>query len=526
MALESLCSTLCPTDSTIHNIIMDGDDEKCEFQDRRLIAVDENSVDFKTTRELYRYDRNHGGGDSISTPPLGNCSPTRNARRGNTTEHPATTSSIFPLANKNSVSDPDWTYGTTAPTDERTGGAICVDARFEIHKVSNLDLVNGTAFVKISCFCYWSDCRLSGWSLNSALPAELWGPVFEIKNAYQDMSRIQEYFILLNNTTGRLKRVHSFEGTIDVFYNNLQHYPCDIHDISINFQNYFWQSNSGQLQGYHSTYRVRKMQRVGEGTWIRIREKTNRIPNFRILGISSFIKEELTETEQMIANVILSIHVCRKFSWWPVMLPLYLLTLSSFQIYIFHSYEQVEAWTNTISLHLLAYIIYHFYYVYSSAELPKITTIFDKSIMCTALVLFVNGATPAILYLQTEHIGVNDDTMSIYLLVALITIILYACSQVVILLPMYLRFRRRVNTLSHSFPHVSVGPEATRVDARNFDSGLWPVEEGYIYRTFRYLTRHEKKREQKRKSKVQKDQVGAIHIPGVVDLSRAERGRQ
>lgn len=513
--------------SAVRRFILDepGENEVTALKEGKLDVVDENSVDFKTTRGMYMKAQARAG-DSVATSQvvkhMENCSPRSNAIAQTRTEtNPsAQQNSILELVsiNSNPTSNPNWLHGSIPPKDIRTGEMICVDARFEVHNISNLDIVNGTVFVKISSSCYWTDSRLAGWTLNSDLPPDLWGPVFTIKNS-REMTRKQEYFGLLEKTTGRLKRVHIFEGTIEFCNSNLEQFPYDVHNIPINFHNRCWSSNSGVAEGYNDVYQVRKMQRVNEGTWIKLSGKTNRILNFQVLGISSFVQERVTEMARLQTNLTLSIHIARKFAWWKVLMPMYLLALSSFQIYMFHPHEQVETWASIITLHLVALIIYFCCYLFLSPELPKSTTLLDKSILCTALALFVNGIVSAAMYLRAEYFDAIDNIMSDYVWSAITILFIYLCSQMAILIPTHLRFLRRFQTLSRNFPSISVGPEATRVPVGSADSMAWPVGEGHVYRTFEYLTRGEKRKQQKKNVMKQRKKVGNVNIPNVVMIS-------
>lgn len=63
------------------------------------------------------------------------------------------------------------------------GSLPMVDLRFCLLKVSSVDTVAGTAFVKIQTISYWTDPRLIGWSEDRMLPPALWGPRMWLHNA-------------------------------------------------------------------------------------------------------------------------------------------------------------------------------------------------------------------------------------------------------------------------------------------------------------------------------------------------------
>ena len=82
--------------------------------------------------------------------------------------------------------DPDddgWAHppaGVARP--DGTNEPVWVDARLNLRKVSNVDTVNGTAFVRIEIVLYWTDPRLASWPKGTALPEKLWGPRLSIAN--------------------------------------------------------------------------------------------------------------------------------------------------------------------------------------------------------------------------------------------------------------------------------------------------------------------------------------------------------
>jgi hypothetical protein len=106
-------------------------------------------------------------------------------------------------------------YWIQPPPAAKGGSLPMVDLRFCLLKVSSVDTVAGTAFVKIQTISYWTDPRLIGWSEDRMLPPALWGPRMWLHNALGDMQAEDDEFALIDPTGGRVKRVRIFAGTVD-----------------------------------------------------------------------------------------------------------------------------------------------------------------------------------------------------------------------------------------------------------------------------------------------------------------------
>ena len=76
---------------------------------------------------------------------------------------------------------------------------------------------------------YWADERLAGWQ-EVFLPSELWGPKLLLKGNSIDIE--QDHFILVDPTTGRLRRAFRYIGTVDNPM-NLHSFPFDVDVIDM-----------------------------------------------------------------------------------------------------------------------------------------------------------------------------------------------------------------------------------------------------------------------------------------------------
>jgi hypothetical protein len=124
---------------------------------------------------------------------------------------------------------------------------LFVDIRFVLFKLTNVDTVAGSAFVKVSLIAYWTDPRVKGWV--GPLPEQLWGPAFNLTNGLGDLTVTQDEFELLDKSTGRLKRTFVYEGTIDNPM-DLRAFPCDFDDLPMTFTTMSrWMCNDGSASG-------------------------------------------------------------------------------------------------------------------------------------------------------------------------------------------------------------------------------------------------------------------------------------
>jgi hypothetical protein len=98
------------------------------------------------------------------------------------------------------------------------------------------------------------------------------------------------------------------------------------------------------------------MQDSKEGGLIKVTMDTEHIPEFHLHGISAQIWEmPPNDAGSERTQINIGFHVSRRsmFYFWKVLLPLYLLTLLSFQVYVFHPRE-LEARVNTTATYFLA----------------------------------------------------------------------------------------------------------------------------------------------------------------------------
>jgi hypothetical protein len=227
---------------------------------------------------------------------------------------------------------------------------LWVDIRFVLFKLTNVDTVGGSAFVKLSLFSYWNDPRVKGW--DGPLPEKLWGPAFNLSNSLGDLIVTEDEFELLDRSTGRLKRAFIYEGKVDNPM-DLRAFPCDLDDVSVNSFLFHlstfpihmiilprqardkhkesspksrfltqvtfttlsrWLSNDGTAKGKSpkgKSYRVRKIQDESEGKWLRL-DRFQTIPEFSLHGISSRIEEKApNEAGSERTEITVSLHISR-----------------------------------------------------------------------------------------------------------------------------------------------------------------------------------------------------------------------
>lgn len=89
------------------------------------------------------------------------------------------------------------------------GGAVTVHVRVALKKVSRVDTVQGTAYVKMGLVFYWTDPRLVGWPDVEDLPQLLWTPVLLLTNTGgTEFYAAPDGLHCIEADTGRLKVMH------------------------------------------------------------------------------------------------------------------------------------------------------------------------------------------------------------------------------------------------------------------------------------------------------------------------------
>ena len=199
-----------------------------------------------------------------------------------------------------------------------------------------------------------------------------------------------------------------------------------------------------------------------------------------------------------------SFHVARNsaFYVWKVMLPVYLLTLLSFQVYAFHPAE-LEARVNTTATYFLA--AFAMLYVVSG-DLPKtdFLTSIDIVIVFTSLALATSGICSVILFLFIEYStsGTKDERMDSAMVanvwIAIATIVVYVAAQFYLFIPVIHRKNGATKALQVNFPPIVEGaPEPTRFNTndKHIDDSMRPsmVAKGHTYRTVAFLKASKKK---------------------------------
>ena len=344
-----------------------------------------------------------------------------------------------------------WPYGQQPPSDN----TFFVDLRFNLFKVTDVNTVDGTAFVNFGIVCYWTDSRLIDWPEGTALPPELWGPHLMLLNARADLQEVESSFDLVNRDNGRLKRGREFKGTVDINM-DLRAFPFDMGSIELLFYSAsHWLSLNGEKHCSGSraasgkTYRLRQVcEENNEGKWLNFLWNGT-IPEWTLHGVSTKIVEKIPNPQgQEHTNVPVSFHVTRKarYYFWKALLPLYLLTLLSMSTFHFDC-DDFEGRNSTVSTYFLA--AFAMLYVVGSS-LPKVNflTTIDAVIVLTTLTITFTGIISLVLVKVEADLG--KDAAERWNLIAEVTIIaLYVTANLIIFGQPYLKLRRAVTKLTH-----------------------------------------------------------------------------
>jgi hypothetical protein len=351
-----------------------------------------------------------------------------------------------------------------------------VDLRFSLAKVSNVDTVAGTAHVKIAVIYYWTDSRLAGWEKGKPLPPKLWGPALILTNSLGDVAQADDAFELVDSATGRLKRSHLYDGTIDNPM-DLRDFPFDLDDIELEFRTTSnWESLDSSVKGaavVGKTYQLCQICVPGEGDWLKM-FWSGRIAEFEMQGISSQIHEtEISSSGTENTTVTLSVHISRNpgHYFMKALVPLYLLTTLSMTTFHFET-DNLSDRNQTVSTYFLA--AFAMLYVVGEA-LPKtdFLTKIDAVIVLTTCSLAFTGIASLALAKVHEKLGQEvADLWNFYVEIGMI--VGYVLFNLVIFVPTWMKQRSAIKRLSE-FTEAAVSPMGATQVERNDDSETNPM---------------------------------------------------
>jgi hypothetical protein len=288
------------------------------------------------------------------------------------------------------------------PNPAATSEPIWVDLSNSLFKVAAVDTVAGTAYVSVNITTYWTDPRLVGWPQGAELPARLWGPKLDLKNALGDLQETDYTFMLKDPTTGRMKRDRGYTGTLDNPM-DMQNFPLDMDKIELKFATNgtyvtYDGERSGQTMANGKGYQLRQvLQEAGEGEWLRL-NWSGQIGEWTLHGVSTMIDG---------GHFLLSFHVTRNsaYYFWKALLPLYMLTALSMATFHFET-DNLSDRTSTISTYFLA--AFAMLYVVGAA-LPKtdFLTKIDTVIVMTTVSLALTGIASLALAKVHKDMGVD-----------------------------------------------------------------------------------------------------------------------
>jgi hypothetical protein len=292
-------------------------------------------------------------------------------------------------------------------TDTATGELIpWVDTRFVFLKMTNIDTVNQSVFIKVRVFTHWTDQRMIAWE--GPLPGSLWGPFFNFSNSLGNMQCKQDEFSLMDDKVGRLRRVHLYEGDLDNVM-NLSDFPLDFDFIPLYFTTLSrWQSYDQSLAGktpIGKSYRVRQC-RPAEGRFMALDFDIQHIPEFTLTGISGQITELApNEVGSERTQINVGFHVARRtaFYFWKVLGPLYIITFLSFTVYIYPPRDLRSRGSITATYFLAAFAM--LYVLQGTLPKTDFLTKVDQIVVLVSIQLAGAGLATAVLY----NIAISGD---------------------------------------------------------------------------------------------------------------------
>ena len=261
---------------------------------------------------------------------------------------------------------------------------------FRVYNVSTTDL---TASIKFGIVLYWNDDRFAG-KPNTLLPKTLWGPDVHILNTQSSVNKDYEQFAILDEKTGRLKRIINFEATV-AFPMKLKSYPFDCQTFTVDLSSIsHWslrdRSDHGSLPKGR-TYSLAPVSLPGEGDFMTF-FWPGEIPEWRLNGYSvEALAIENKAAGFEMTKIKLNFSVERKATPYMVtiMIPLFVLSISSYALQ-FIPIDGTEALSARITGSFTLFIAAFGLLFVTTADTPKVSfvTNIDVCILLTLSNLF------------------------------------------------------------------------------------------------------------------------------------------
>eukprot|EP01052_Picozoa_sp_SAG31_P033167 SAG31_NODE_3714_length_3957_cov_3.388025_4_plen_405_part_00 len=372
------------------------------------------------------------------------------------------------------------------PPSEGDGSPFWVDIRLNLLKVGTIDTVSNTAFAQIAVVYYWSDPRLKGYPEDIELPPSLWGPRLVAEN-YIDCSEEDLQFELVDRTTGRLKRVRVYAGSLDNPM-DLRSFPFDFDDVSVDWRTASnWSSASNEQTGSKAKGRVYRLRRVQEGaregTWLGLSPWWDgSIAEWTLHGASTRITEKpASSTGSEVTTLSLSFYVSRKsgYYFFKVMMPLYVLIFLTVGTFHYGTASVSDRYDSVMTTFLAAFAM--LYVV--SVDLPKtdFLTKIDKIIVVNLIFLGATALTTVVI--ADVHARSGEDVANHWnKVLEVIFVALYVLVNVIIFVPAFIKKRRTMSRLDTSREAITINP-VTQERESNGSYYAKAVKTGHDYYT-------------------------------------------
>jgi hypothetical protein len=231
------------------------------------------------------------------------------------------------------------------PSDEKVSDknspCVTVDVRVALKKITRVDTVQSTAYVKMGLVFYWNDSRLVGGGPDQDIPDQLWCPMLLLTNTSgTEFYSSPDGLHLIDADTGRLKRGYNYEGYVEWSLYGIADFPFDVETLGIRFYTESnWSTPLGENTGMdpkNRVYRLREVQEnCGEGTywW---QGWDGKINEWHLHGYSSRIGElPPTPSGALGTEMKINIHISRRSYYYVTKLLFPLLTMAGMSFYSF-----------------------------------------------------------------------------------------------------------------------------------------------------------------------------------------------
>lgn len=318
-------------------------------------------------------------------------------------------------------------------------GPIRVDFKCACLGLSRIDTASLTANIKFVLVFLWNDDRFKGLRINTNdLPGNLWGPDVIFENALPSCRPIYDSFILVDPSSGRMKRTITFHGAIKNPM-DLQNFPFDTDDLELKFiTNGNWRALDGSRFGNNPTTRIYTLHPIKDEDFFYM-NVTEEINEFLIAGWKHdiVIPENIGHGELKTMVFEFKFQIVRNYSFYyrKIFFPLWILYSTSTAAYLLDVEEVGDRFEFLMSVMLS--IIGFLHIVQESIPKVGFLTVVDKIVIFSLIAVVASIFFSVII---VNYSGNNKIFMN--RIVAWTNVVFYVISNALIVMPAHLKVQQ------------------------------------------------------------------------------------